>query len=75
MESTNQSSLTKGDKYDSEGILIYIEPDEDGTVWVPVRGGKKYHKKSECSGMIDPVWVNIPHATELGYTACMKCTN
>lgn len=71
-DSSDSTGKSKGDIIEN-GVIIYIEPDVDGTVWVPVKGGKKYHKKSTCSGMEDPVYVNVPHAEELGYTACKKC--
>lgn len=71
--SQDQPTVVKGDRYDNYGVLIYIEPDENGTVWVPVNGGKKYHTNSSCSSMIDPVFVTIQHAEALGYTKCGKC--
>lgn len=42
-------------------------------VWVPTNGGKKYHSKSSCSGMKDPIQVSKDTAVADGYTPCGKC--
>ncbi len=42
-------------------------------VWIPTKGGKKYHCKSTCSGMIDPQRVSINTAIAKGFTACKRC--
>lgn len=41
-------------------------------VWIP-KTGKKYHKKSSCSGMKDPEKVSLSTAKDRGFTACKKC--
>ena len=41
-------------------------------VWVP-RSGSKYHKKSTCSNMKNPIQVTIDAAIECGFTPCSKC--
>ena len=46
---------------------------QGGMVWIPTKGGKKYHNDSECSGMIDPDYVTISEAEALGFTPCKKC--
>lgn len=38
-------------------------------VWVPTNGGTKYHSKSSCSKMKDPIQVSIETAKKNGYTA------
>ena len=43
-----------------------------GTCWISGTG-KKYHSKSTCSGMTDPIQTSIGNAEDLGYTACKKC--
>ena len=52
-------------------------PDEaetgDNLVWVPVNGGTKYHTKSSCSKMKDPIQVSLDTAIKNGYTACKRC--
>lgn len=42
-------------------------------VWVPVKGGTKYHKSSICSNMKEPIQVNKSTAINYGYTPCKKC--
>lgn len=42
-------------------------------VWIPTRGGKKYHAHSGCSNMKDPEKVSLSKAKRLGFTACKKC--
>ncbi len=42
-------------------------------VWIPTRGGKKYHARSSCSNMIDPDYVSIEEAIYQGFDACKKC--
>ena len=44
-----------------------------GAVWIPTNGGKKYHTRSDCSNMKNPVEVSISYALSKGYTACKKC--
>lgn len=59
-----------------EGPSVTVPENEESVgnlVWVPTKGGKKYHKKSDCSGMVDPMQVSIETALANGYTACKKC--
>ena len=43
-------------------------------VWIPTKGGTKYHSNSSCSGMIDPLQVTISEAARRGFnSACKKC--
>lgn len=42
-------------------------------VWIPTRGGKKYHSHSGCSNMKNPEKVSLSRAKKLGFTACKKC--
>lgn len=44
-----------------------------GMVWIPTRGGEKYHCKSTCSGMIDPDYVTLEYAISHGYDQCKVC--
>lgn len=47
---------------DPESVLVWVSDD-----------GKRYHRKSSCSGMIDPYQVTINEAKNMGRTACGKC--
>jgi len=57
------NTVTVPDKAETVGNLV----------WVPTNGGKKYHLKSGCSNMIDPIQVSIETAIANGYTACKRC--
>ena len=43
------------------------------TVWIPTNGGKKYHSKSTCSGMINPEPVSKSQAEAMGFGPCGRC--
>lgn len=60
---TNAATVVVPDESESEGNLV----------WVPTNGGKKYHTKSSCSQMIDPIQVSLETAEENGYTPCGRC--
>ncbi len=42
-------------------------------VWIPTHGGEKYHSKSSCSKMIDPIQVTKSEAISQGYEPCGRC--
>lgn len=42
-------------------------------VWIPTNGGKRYHCKASCSNMIDPEYVTLAEAEQLGFTPCGRC--
>ena len=48
-------------------------PAEQGEVWIPTKGGKKYHTSADCSNMIDPDFVSLKKAKQLGFTPCKRC--
>lgn len=43
------------------------------TVWIPTKGGTKYHKTSSCSNMIDPQQVTVQEAENQGFQPCKRC--
>lgn len=45
----------------------------DPLVWIPTKGGTKYHKKESCSNMKSPLQVSLSVAKQKGYTPCSKC--
>lgn len=45
----------------------------DTMVWIPTKGGTKYHKKSSCSNMDNPEYVSLTEAKNRGFTACGRC--
>ena len=42
-------------------------------VWIPTKGGTKYHKESTCSSMQDPKQVSKTDAEQQGFTPCKRC--
>lgn len=61
-----------GNSGNSVTIPTY-EDTEGNLVWVPVKGGTKYHSRASCSNMEDPMQVTVDHATANGYTPCKRC--
>lgn len=48
---------------------------DSSMVWVPTKGGTKYHSKSSCSNMKNPKQVTVSQAKSQGFTACKRCYN
>lgn len=44
-----------------------------GYVWIPTKGGEKYHSVQTCSNMDEPRQVRLEEAKSLGFTQCSKC--
>ncbi len=61
--STGNSNVTVPSQEESTGNLV----------WVPTNGGTKYHSKSSCSNMKDPIQVSPETAKSNGYTPCGRC--
>lgn len=58
----------------SQSVTVPTSEDKEGDlVWVPTKGGTKYHSKASCSNMKDPMQVTKEHAEANGYTPCKKC--
>lgn len=70
--STNDTPSSSG----GGGSSVIVPGYEDSVgnlVWVPTNGGTKYHSKSSCSNMDDPMQVTVEHAEANGYTPCKRC--
>jgi len=70
--------------WDTDGVLdaetlfwlMNIAPKSAGDekiVWVPMHGGRKYHSKETCSGMIEPRQMPVLCAEWLELTPCARC--
>ena len=59
----------------SSGISLNVPAEDDiiNGVWIPTKGGKKYHCKPSCSNMDSPEYVSLDTAEAMGFTACKKC--
>ena len=51
------------------------DPDytQEAMVWIPMKGGTKYHTYAGCSNMKDPEQVTQSEAESRGFTPCKKC--
>lgn len=49
------------------------DPSTDVMVWIPTRGGIRYHTDASCSDMDGPVEVTVTEAEAQGFTPCAKC--
>lgn len=51
------------------------DPDFQQTtnVWIPTKGGKKYHKSASCSNMKNPEEVTKSEAESRGFEPCKRC--
>lgn len=76
------TSIETGETYDYTEEYLNPSPSPTPTpapeasepmVWIPTKGGTKYHKKSTCSGMDGPEQVTISEAEARGFTPCKKC--
>ena len=73
-QAINEVSKDTGSGSGEPNVRIPQSEDTEGNlVWVPTKGGKKYHSKSSCSNMEDPIQVTIEHAEANGYTPCKRC--
>ena len=73
-KAVTQPSNNTANSSSSSSVTVPTHEDTVGNlVWVPVNGGKKYHSRSGCSNMENPMQVTVDHAQALGYTACKKC--
>ena len=60
---------------DSCTVCGKAKPDnaDDTMVWIPTKGGTKYHSYAGCSGMKSPDQVTQSQAESLGFSPCKKC--
>lgn len=73
-ESSSQTQSNGGDSTGDSGVTIPKQEENKGNlVWVPTNGGTKYHSKSSCSGMKNPMQVSVETAKSNGYTPCARC--
>ena len=50
----------------------WFDPPAGNEVWL-TENGSRYHRRSSCSGMIDPSHTTLAWAQANGYTACGRC--
>lgn len=58
------------DIYDFIEYASNADPDH---VWIPINGGKKYHRHATCSNMIEPRPCTRDMAIDFGFGSCGRC--
>ena len=46
---------------------------DEPLVWIPTKGGIKYHTHADCSNMDGPIQVTQSEAEAQGFTKCKRC--
>lgn len=71
------TGLTAGHDFSDGFCTICGKDDPDYTreimVWIPTKGGTKYHTHAGCSNMDDPQKVTQSEAESRGFTPCKRC--
>lgn len=71
------SGLTVGHNFSDGSCTTCGKADPDQNhetmVWIPTKGGTKYHTHAGCSNMEDPEQVTQSEAESRGFTPCKKC--
>ncbi|MDD3410788.1 MAG: hypothetical protein PHY12_08240 [Eubacteriales bacterium] len=61
----------------SSAAQTYLESLEETQtetmVWVPTKGGTKYHSSETCSNMKEPRSIPLSQAEAEGFTPCKRC--
>lgn len=70
---TGDSSSTSNQESSSLPVVSEKEETQGEMVWIPTKGGTKYHSRSNCSNMIDPEYVSKESAISQGFEACKRC--
>lgn len=72
---TDNNSIANNSNKNNGASVTVPEKEESGgsLVWVPTNGGTKYHNKSSCSNMKNPMQVSVETAVANGYTPCKRC--
>jgi len=71
------SGLTAGHSFLDGKCMTCGKTDPDyiqkSMVWIPTKGGTKYHTRAGCSNMEDPERVTLSEAEMRGFTPCKRC--
>lgn len=73
--STEATEITEVTEVTNETESVQEHPDDaqEAMVWIPTKGGTKYHANEKCSGMNGPDHITKSQAEQLGFTPCKKC--
>ena len=74
-ETTEATKTTEATEVTKTTETTQKDPDDvqETMVWIPTKGGKKYHSSKSCSGMEDPDYVAKSQAEQQGFAPCKKC--
>ncbi|MEA5134618.1 MAG: DUF4236 domain-containing protein [Candidatus Fimivivens sp.] len=68
----SQSNASTSSRTESDAPVYASEP-EAYMVWIPTKGGTKYHTSSTCSNMNGPHQVTLEEAKAAGFEPCGRC--
>lgn len=69
--SSNSQTVTTPSTESADNAIV---PDSaTGSVWIPTKGGTKYHSSYTCSGMEGPIAMMEKEAIAMGFEPCKKC--
>ena len=69
----DSSTIANGTESPDALAVLQMGPTTGSPCWVPRNGGTKYHSKSSCSQMVDPIYTTVDTAAACGFEACKKC--
>ncbi len=72
-EETSRNPDTTESVETERDIEAETTPGGERLVWIPTKGGTKYHTKADCSNMQGPRQVTLEEAVSEGFTACKRC--
>lgn len=74
-ETTETTEITEVTEVTNATESVQHSPDDVQVtmVWIPTKGGTKYHSNQSCSGMDNPDQVTKSQAEQQGFTPCKKC--
>ena len=71
---SDENGNGRGSNGGGSSVTIPSVGDTQGDlVWIPTKGGTKYHSNSSCSNMDNPMQVTREHAEANGFTPCKRC--
>ncbi|WP_248404381.1 hypothetical protein [Butyrivibrio fibrisolvens] len=69
----DSSTVANGTESANALEVLQMGPTTGDVCWVPRNGGTKYHTKSTCSGMDDPICTTVDTAEACGFEPCKHC--
>lgn len=72
-EQPDSSTVPNGTENANALAVLQMGPTTGAVCWVPRHGGTKYHSKSTCSSMDDPICTTVDTAEACGFEACKRC--